>query len=43
MPDKSIRIALRRDASFIGSAVMVVMLIGFVTLALAPTLIDLLE
>ncbi|HWM83160.1 MAG TPA: hypothetical protein VNQ56_13960 [Pseudolabrys sp.] len=42
MPNKHIRITLRRDASFIGSAVLVVMLIGFVALAIAPALIDLL-
>jgi hypothetical protein len=41
MPDKHVRVALRRDASFIGATLMVLMLVGFVTLAVAPAVIDL--
>jgi hypothetical protein len=43
MRNRNLRLILRRDASFIGSTIMVVMLIGVVTLAIAPAVIDLLH
>ena len=43
MNSKNVVSALRRDVSFIGNAVVVVVFVGFASLAVAATLFDLIS